>query len=103
MLCEKEILTTLSKITHPFIVNIITSFQDARYIYMVLEYVIGGEFFSHLRNAGRFDSFTASVYAAHIALIFEALHSKNIIYRDLKPEVRVASILIITPTHRLSM
>jgi protein kinase A len=87
MLSEKEILVTLSKDPHPFIVNLMTSFQDEQYIYMVLEYVIGGEFFTHLRNAGRFDSATASFYAAHVVLIFESLHAKDIIYRDLKPEV----------------
>mmetsp|Transcript_1801 Transcript_1801/g.2165 ORF Transcript_1801/g.2165 Transcript_1801/m.2165 type:complete len:268 (+) Transcript_1801:316-1119(+) len=86
MLSEKDILVTLSKDPHPFIVNLITSFHDERYIYMVLEYVIGGEFFTHLRNAGRFDSVTASFYAAHVVLIFESLHAKDIIYRDLKPE-----------------
>lgn len=86
MLSEKEILITLSKEPHPFIINLITSYQDDRYIYMVLEYVIGGEFFTHLRNAGRFDSTTASFYAAHVVLIFESLHAKDIIYRDLKPE-----------------
>jgi len=101
ILGEKEILTTLSRRPHPFIVNIVTSFQDNCYIYMVLEYVIGGEFFTHLRNAGQFDSYTASFYAAHITLIFETLHSKNIIYRDLKPEVRV-NVVLWSP-HRLSV
>ncbi len=89
MISEKEILTILSNDPHPFIVNLMTSFQDEKYIYMVLEYVIGGEFFTHLRNAGRFDSKTASFYAAHVVLIFENLHSKDIIYRDLKPEVSI--------------
>ena len=89
MISEKEILITLSKDPHPFIVNLMTSFQDEKYIYMVLEYIIGGEFFTHLRNAGRFDSTTGSFYAAQVIMIFESLHYKDIIYRDLKPEVRI--------------
>lgn len=36
---------------HPFIVNMFGSFHDPRYIYMVLEYIVGGEFFTHLRKA----------------------------------------------------
>jgi len=99
MISEKDILTTLSKDPHPFIVNLMTSFQDEKYIYMVLEYVIGGEFFTHLRNAGRFDSKIASFYAAHIVLIFESLHSKDIIYRDLKPEVSTDAKSTLTLTH----
>jgi len=86
MKSEKHILQTLSQEEHPFIVNLVATFQDPRYLFMVLEYVIGGEFFTHLRNAGRFKNSTAQFYAAHVVLIFEFLHSKNIIYRDLKPE-----------------
>lgn len=84
---ENEILQTLSMEQHPFIVNLAASFQDPCYIYMVIECVIGGEFFSHLRNAGKFNNHTAKFFAAHVVLIFEFLHSKDIIYRDLKPEV----------------
>jgi len=80
---EKEILMSLS---HPFIVNLFGCFHDPRYLYLVLEYVVGGEFFTHLRKAGRFDNDTARFYAAGITTIFEYCHSKNIIYRDLKPE-----------------
>ena len=83
---EKEILHALSQDQHPFIVNLAASFQDPCYIYMIIECVIGGEFFSHLRNAGKFDNQTAKFFAAHVVLIFEHLHSKDIIYRDLKPE-----------------
>jgi len=86
MISEKNILHRLSEEPHPFIVNLKATFQDPRYIYMVLEYIIGGEFFTHLRNAVRFDSKTSQFYAAHVVLIFEYLHSMDIIYRDLKPE-----------------
>ena len=53
---------------------------------MALEYVPGGEFFTHLRKAGRFNNHTTKFYAAQITLIFEYLHLDKIIYRDLKPE-----------------
>lgn len=86
MLSEKNILSQLSIEPHPFIVNLASTFQDPRYLYMVLEYIVGGEFFTHLRKAGRFDNNTAKFYAAHVVLIFEFLHSKDFIYRDLKPE-----------------
>lgn len=59
---------------------------DKRHLYMVLEYVIGGEFFTHLRNAGRLDTISSKFYSAQVALIFEYLHTHDFIYRDLKPE-----------------
>jgi len=83
IISEKAILTSLS---HPFIVNMFGSFHDTRYIYMMLEYIVGGEFFTHLRKAGRFDNDQSMFYASQIAAIFEYCHGKNIVYRDLKPE-----------------
>ena len=80
---EKSIL---SRICHPFIVNLFTAFQDERYLYMLMEYVIGGELFSQLRKVGRFSNDTARFYAAEIVLALQYLHSKDIVYRDLKPE-----------------
>ncbi len=53
---------------------------------MVLELVIGGEVFSHLRKAGRFSNETSRIYAAQIVLVICHLHEHNVVYRDLKPE-----------------
>ncbi|RHY52462.1 hypothetical protein DYB37_008899 [Aphanomyces astaci] len=83
MISEKTILMCLD---HPFIVNLAGTFQDTRCLYMVLEYVIGGEFFTHLRKAGRFDFNTTKFYSSQVVSIFEYLHSQDFIYRDLKPE-----------------
>lgn len=83
ILAESSIL---SSIRHPFIVNLLKSFQDDKKLYIILEYVIGGELFSHLRKAGKFPNDVAKFYSAEIVLAFEYLHSMDILYRDLKPE-----------------
>jgi len=80
---EKNIL---QRITHPFIVTLFASFQDEKNLYMLMEYIIGGELFSQLRKVGRFSNDTSRFYAAEIVLALEYLHEKNIVYRDLKPE-----------------
>jgi serine/threonine protein kinase len=59
---------------------------DVKFLYMVLEYIVGGEFFTHLRKAGRFDHVASKFYATQIILVFEFMHLSDFIYRDLKPE-----------------
>jgi len=57
---------------------------------MLFDYMPGGELFSYLRVEGHFSNETSRFYASEILLALEYLHSKNIIYRDLKPEVKKA-------------
>lgn len=71
---------------HPFLVRFLGSAQDARHVRFVLEYVPGGELFSHLRRLGRFDEPSARFYATEIVLALEYLHDRQIAFRDLKPE-----------------
>lgn len=91
MNAERNILQNLSTGSndlepHTFIVQLYGTFMDTKYLYMVLEYINGGEFFTHLRKAGCLKTDQAKFYAASVTSIFEHLHSFDIIYRDLKPE-----------------
>ncbi|KAI8394120.1 kinase-like domain-containing protein [Radiomyces spectabilis] len=80
---EKHILESTS---HPFIVNMWGTFQDDINLYMIMDYAPGGELFSILRKMQRFPDQMAKFYAAEVLLAIEYLHSKDTIYRDLKPE-----------------
>lgn len=83
----KSEISLLDSIEHPFIVNMVAHFQDLRRVYMVLEFVPGGEVFSHLRREGRFSNDASRLYCAEIVLAFQYLHKPpTIVYRDLKPE-----------------
>lgn len=80
---EKSILLNLS---HPFIVKMYWSSHTKSHLYMLMEYVCGGELFTYLRNAGYFTNDTALFYASEILLVLEYMHNHHLIYRDLKPE-----------------
>ncbi|KAG5189131.1 camp-dependent protein kinase catalytic subunit [Tribonema minus] len=82
----KNEVSLLAQIDHPNVVNMLGHFQDETRLYLVMEYVEGGELFSHLRSAVRFSDHQGMIYAGEIVLAFTHLHSLNIIYRDLKPE-----------------
>ncbi|KIY46192.1 kinase-like protein [Fistulina hepatica ATCC 64428] len=76
----------LHALDHVFITKLWVSFQDAENLYMVMDFVAGGELFSLLRRCHRFPEGVAKFYSAEVALALNFLHTHDIIYRDLKPE-----------------
>ncbi|KAJ5123895.1 uncharacterized protein N7515_007720 [Penicillium bovifimosum] len=76
----------LNRVRHPFLVTLWGTWQDSKNLYMVMDFVEGGELFSLLRKSQRFPNPVAKFYAAEVTLALEYLHAHQIIYRDLKPE-----------------
>jgi len=76
----------LESIDHPFIVKLHYAFQTRKQLVFILDFLTGGELFFHLAQDVKFSEARSRFYAAEIALALSHLHSKKIIYRDLKPE-----------------
>ena len=80
---EKRILEMLNS---PFFIKCFGTFQDPRFVYFVLSYIVGGELHRLLFVQKRFSNDMAMFYSTEILCAIEHLHSYNIMYRDLKPE-----------------
>lgn len=83
MLGERNILL---KIKSPFIVGLHYAFDTKEKVYLVLDFVGGGDLFHHLRMHKKFDEECVRFWTVEIILALEALHRDDIVYRDLKPE-----------------
>ncbi|XP_026148187.1 serine/threonine-protein kinase greatwall isoform X1 [Mastacembelus armatus] len=83
MKAERDALA-LSK--SPFVVHLFYSLQTATNIYLVMEYLIGGDVKSLLHIYGYFDQDMAVKYISEVALALDYLHRHGIIHRDLKPD-----------------
>ncbi|VDO07254.1 unnamed protein product [Rodentolepis nana] len=85
----------LELIKHPFLVQLHYAFQTPGKLYLVLEFLAGGELFTQLEKEGVFLEEQAIFYLSEIILAIGHLHSMGIVYRDLKPE----NILLDTEGH----
>lgn len=89
---RQEVAHTLSErnvliqATSPFLVGLKFSFQTPAKLYLVLDYMNGGELFYHLQKETAFSEERAKFYTAELVLALDHLHKYNVIYRDLKPE-----------------
>lgn len=83
---ERNILVRTAKTDSPFIVGLKFSFQTPADLYLVTDYMSGGELFWHLQREGRFQEARAKFYIAELILALQHLHQHDIVYRDLKPE-----------------
>ncbi|KJK79028.1 hypothetical protein H634G_05843 [Metarhizium anisopliae BRIP 53293] len=83
---ERNILVRTATSDSPFIVGLKFSFQTPSELYLVTDYMSGGELFWHLQKEGRFDERRAKFYIAELILAIQHLHNNDIVYRDLKPE-----------------
>ena len=82
----KEERKILEKIDYPFISKLYYAFQNDKKLFMITEYMPGGEMFYHLHMNDHFSEPRAKFYIAEIVLAIDHLHKNNILYRDLKPE-----------------
>lgn len=83
---ERNILVRTAMTDSPFIVGLKFSFQTPSDLYLVTDFMSGGELFWHLQKEGRFKEDRAKFYIAELILALKHLHEHDIVYRDLKPE-----------------
>ncbi|KAI8149359.1 kinase-like domain-containing protein [Fennellomyces sp. T-0311] len=83
ILAEKEVFMVANREKHPFLVGLHSTFMTASRVFFVMEYVAGGDLMMHIQGS-RFSEPRSRFYCAEVLLALEHLHSKGIIYRDLK-------------------
>ncbi|EAR84179.1 CGMP-dependent kinase 5-1 (macronuclear) [Tetrahymena thermophila SB210] len=83
LISEKNVL---EMIQFPFIMNFIRTFKDDQSVYFLLKFINGLELFDVIRDIGLLSTFDSQFYVGSLILCLEYLHSRQIIYRDVKPE-----------------
>ena len=80
---ERQILL---QVDHPFIVKLVKTFKDDKYIYYLMDYIKGKELYDVIREIGLLSKSQAQFYIGSIILAVKYLHERYIIFRDIKPE-----------------
>lgn len=80
---ERDVLALAD---HPFVVKMYFAFQNARNVFLLLEYCPGGDLGKVLAKERKFSEEIARIYVCEVLLALEYLHAKNVMYRDLKPD-----------------
>ena len=83
MKLERNILL---KIDHPFIVKLVKTLKDDKFIYFLMDYIRGKELFDVIRDIDILSKSQTLFYGASIMLAVRYLHQRKIVYRDIKPE-----------------
>lgn len=79
-------LCILQQVSHPFIVKFVRAFEGLAYQCMLFEYVSGGDLHDRLQMSNKLAHSEVRFYVAQLLTVLQYLHSKDIVYRDLKPE-----------------
>lgn len=82
-LMEKRILQS---VTSKFLIDLRYVFKTNSNLFLVMPFIQGGELFTYMMKSDSFPDSQVMFYAAQVVLVFEYLHSMDIVYRDLKPE-----------------
>ena len=80
---EKELL---SKLKHPFLVNMLCTFQDYDNLYILMDLLTGGDLRYHFNEKKKFSENEVKFFASCIILGVEYIHENKIVHRDLKPD-----------------
>ncbi|XP_053126549.1 ribosomal protein S6 kinase alpha-5 isoform X2 [Hemicordylus capensis] len=81
---ERQVLEHIRQ--SPFLVTLHYAFQTDTKLHLILDYINGGELFTHLSQRERFTEDEVRIYIGEIVLALEHLHKLGIIYRDIKLE-----------------
>lgn len=80
---ERDILTQAD---NPWVVHLQFSFQDSKYLYLVMEYLQGGDLMTILMKYDILTEEQTRFYIAEVAAAIEFVHQLNYVHRDLKPD-----------------
>ena len=76
----------LLKIDHPFIVKLVKTLKDHKFIYFLMEFIKGKELFEVIRDIGLLNKLETQFYSGSLLLVIDYFYERKVVYRDIKPE-----------------